>query len=153
MLRPIFQPCRRRRLGAVLAVLGAGPGFGAGAAELQPVAVVEVTPPLCSRFPHNNQLACTNVVQVVVRIPDDGVNPGLVRCVLHSAEQQVLGSGEAILRPPTGRLWVVLRSRHRFGSTVLPARTDCTIQPPLALRDQADPTRRREPSVPGTPDG
>ena len=124
---------RRRCIGGVLALALAGPGPAAGAVETWPVEAVEVTPPLCNRFPHSGELACTNIVEVVVRIPADAVDPGLVRCVLYSEEQQVLGTGEAILRPPAGRLWVVLRRRARFGVTTLHTHTACTIQAPYSV--------------------
>jgi len=122
-------------IGGILAVMFAGLTLEAAAAETRPVEPVEVTPPLCNRFQHNGKLACTNIVEVVVRIPDAASNPGLVRCVLYSEEQQVLGTGEAILRPPEGKLWVVLRARARFGVTTLHARTACTIQPPYWVRE------------------
>ncbi len=129
----IFQQSRRRWRGAVMLAGGLLMASGPGAAETRPVPVVDVTPPLCNRFPHNNQLACTNVVQVAVGIPEDTSRPGLVRCVLYSAEEQVLGTGEAILRAPAGKLWVVLHSRGRFGSEMMHARTTCTIQPTHTL--------------------
>lgn len=124
-----------RGIGGVLAVMFAGLTPEAGATETWPVEPVEVTPPLCNQFQHNGKLACTNIVEVVVRIPDAASDPGLVRCVLFSEEQQVLGTGEAILRPPEGKLWVVLRARARFGVTTLHARTACTIQPPYWVRE------------------
>ena len=137
MAEPFIPRTRRRRIGGVLALVlaGLGHGSGVGAVETRPVEPVEVTPPLCNRFQHSGELACTNVVEVVVRIPADAFNPGLVRCVLYSEEQQVLGTGEAILRPPAGRLWVVLRRRARFGVTTLHTDTACTIQAPYSVRE------------------
>ena len=127
---------RRRCIGGALALALAGLGSGAGALETWPVEPIEVTPPLCNRFQHSGELACTNIVEVVVRIPADAISPGLVRCVLYSEEQQVLGTGEAILRPPTGRLWVVLRRRARFGVTTLHTHTACTIQAPYSVHER-----------------
>ena len=135
MASPIYSRTRLRGIGRTLAVMFAGLTPEAGAAETRPVEPVEVTPPLCNRFQHNGKLACTNIVEVVVRIPEAASNPGLVRCVLYSEEQQVLGTGEAILRPPEGKLWVVLRTRARFGVTTLHARTVCTIRPPYWVRE------------------
>ncbi len=107
----------------------------ANAEDLQPVEVVEVTPPLCNRFADSNQAACINVAEITVRIPDSAFDPGLVRCVLYSEEQQILGTGEAFLRPPSGKLWAVLRPRYRFDKTTLHTQTLCTIQPPYGTAD------------------
>ena len=131
---PFIPRTRRRCIGGALALVLAVSGSGAGAVDTRPVEAVEVTPPLCNRFQHSGELACTNIVEVEVRIPADAVNPGLVRCVLYSEEQQVLGTGEAILRPPEGRLWVVLRRRARFGVTTLHTDTACTIQAPYSVQ-------------------
>ncbi len=123
---------RPLRISAHLLVIGAAWLLGcvASVAQTWPVQATNVTPPLCNRFAHNGKLVCINIVEVAVRIPPGAVAPGLVRCVLYSQEQQVLGTGEAILSPPTGKLWVVLRPRHRSGLTTLHAETICTIQAP-----------------------
>ena len=125
---------RPLRASVHLLIIGAAwlSGCVASVAQTWPVQAVNVTPPLCNRFAHNGMLACINIVEVAVLIPPGSVAPGLVRCVLYSEEQQVLGTGEAILSPPSGKLWVVLRPRHRFGLTTLHAETICTIQTPYA---------------------
>lgn len=94
----------------------------AAAAEVE---VVALTPPVCSELPVSGHQVCTNVAEITVRIPAAAGGLRLVQCLLHSEEGQVLGVGEAFLRPPGGSLWVLLRPRYRFDDVTLLADTRC----------------------------
>lgn len=108
------------------AALAAFAAWALPAGAATDVEVLSLTPPVCSTLPGAGHQVCTNVAEITVRLPaaTDGLK--LVQCLLHSEEGQVLGGGEALLRPPGGSLWVVLRPRYRFDRVTLLAETRCT---------------------------
>lgn len=116
---------------AALALLAAWPLPAGAATEVE---VLSLTPPVCSRLPGAGHQVCTNVAEITVRIPEAAGGLRLVQCLLHSEEGQVLGLGEALLRPPGGSLWVVLRPRYRFDKVTLLADTRCAYPDEAAPR-------------------
>ncbi len=93
----------------------------------QPLEVLSVAQPVCDRLPDTGYEICTNVSEIEVLIPTEVKGAHLVQCLLYSQEQQILGIGEAVLRSPGGRLWVVLRPYYRFGQVTLHASTRCEM--------------------------